>query len=151
MGFSAGETAFKAGSQIASGNERDKLELANAGIADQQAKSEMAAGAYNTNNVRLKGKQIMGQQIAAIGANNLQQRGTPSQVVASSAQANERDALMTQNNALRRAWGFEVQGESDRIQGNLAQRGGMLSGIGSLIEGGGSMYKNYYKDNPEEA
>ncbi|HXI39947.1 MAG TPA: hypothetical protein VNH83_08210 [Bryobacteraceae bacterium] len=134
--------AIKAGSAIAAGNEKDALERANASIADQQAKSEMASGAYNTNLAREKAAQIQGTQIAAIGANNLQQGGTPSLVVADTAKAQEANALQIQNNALRRAWGFDVQGESDTVQGALAKQGGILSGIGDITNTAGKVYRD---------
>lgn len=141
-------TGIKAGSQIAAGNERDQLERANAGIADQQVKSEFAAGSYNAGLARKKGAQITGTQVAAIGANNLTQGGTNAQVVADTAAAQESNALQIQNTAMRRAWGFAVQGASDTFQGKLARRGGMLSGIGSLISGGSKALDDYDENNP---
>jgi hypothetical protein len=142
MGFTteAGGAILKAGSQIAAGNTKDAEEQANAGIADQQAKSEMASGAYNAGLARKKAAMIQGQQVASIGANNLQQAGTNAAVVASTAGAQEANALQIQNNALRRAWGFQVQGASDRFQGQLAKQQGILSGVGSLAGMGGSLF-----------
>jgi hypothetical protein len=139
-------TGLKAGASIRSGNEKDKLEMANAGIADQQAKSELAAGGYNAGLVRRKGAQIQGQQIAAIGANNLTQGGTNANVVEDTAMKTEADALTTQNNAMRKAWGFQVQGASDRLQAGYAKSGGILSGIGDLAAGGAKSW-DYYSDN----
>jgi len=137
---------IRAGADIAAGDTRSNLENANAEIASQQAKSEMASGAYGANLARQRGAKITGQQVSAIGANNLQQTGTPSAVVADTARASEQNALQTQNNALRRAWGFEVQGASDKVQGDLAEQGGILSGIGSLASAGGSIYR--YQNAP---
>jgi hypothetical protein len=147
-GLSAAGTLGKAGSQVAAGMTKNKLEQANASIADQQAKSEIEAGGYNANLIRQKGAQRTGAQIANIGANNLQQGGTNAQVVAGGAAATERDALMTQNNSMRKAWGFEVQGVSDRFQGKEAVQGGILSGVGSLITGAGTLYKMRSANNP---
>jgi hypothetical protein len=149
VGFSttqAGGGIIKAGADIAAGDTRSNLENANAEIASQQAKSEMASGAYGANLARQKGAQIQGQQVSAIGANNLQQTGTPSQVVADTARASEQNALQTQNNALRRAWGFEVQGSSDKTQADLASQGGILSGVGALAGSAGSIYR--YQNAP---
>jgi hypothetical protein len=126
---------------LAAGGTRANLERANAQIADQQAKSEMDAGAYNANLIRQRGAKVAGQQVASIGANNLQQGGTPSQVVGDTARATELSALTENNNALRRAWGFQVQGASDRTQADLAEQGGILSGIGTLAGTAGSLYK----------
>lgn len=143
-----GGTALKAGGQIAAGDTRDALERANAGIADQQAKSELNAGNYNAGLARRKASMIQGSQVAAIGANGLQQRGTPAAVVSSTAQTQELNVLQTLNNSMRKAWGFEVQGASDTFQGEQAKTGGILSGIGSLASGGASAYNTYNKNNP---
>lgn len=127
-------------SQYESGKTRSELLDTNAEIADAQARSEEEAGAYNANLIRQRGARQMGAQVSAIGANNLQQGGTNQTIVADTARANELDALTTQNNALRRAWGFDVQEESDRFQSGLAEQGGILSGVGSLVKAGGSYY-----------
>lgn len=131
---------IKAYGDYSAGQAKGKLNDLNARIADEQAKSEMASGSYNANLVRQKGAKVMGQQIASIGANNLQQTGTNLNVVADTARANEADALQVQNNALRRAWGFEVQGVSDRFQGGIARQQGILSGIGDVVGGASSIY-----------
>jgi hypothetical protein len=123
------------------GQTRSTLLRTNEGIATAQAQSEEAAGAFNEEAVRMRGAALTGQQVAQIGAGNLQQSGTPSQVVASSAMVNEMNALQTRNNALRKAWGFTVQGVSDAFQSTLAQRAGIGSAVGSILGGGGAAYK----------
>lgn len=127
-------------SQYQAGQQRAQLGRLNAGVADMQARSEMDAGVYNESLVRRRGAAIQGAQINAIGANNLQQAGTPSQIVADTAGANELDALQTRNNALRRAWGFEVQGASDRFQADQASRAGKIALAGSIIGGTAQLY-----------
>ena len=124
-------------SQYESGKTRSELLGVNAEVADAQARSEMQSGGYNASILRQRGARVMGAQIASIGANNLTQGGTNQNVVADTARASELDALTTQNNALRRAWGFEVQGESDRFQAEQSSRGGLLSGLGTIIGGAG--------------
>lgn len=131
---------MKAAGDYNAGQAKGRLNDMNARIADEQAKSEMATGSYNADIVRRKGAKIMGQQVAAIGANNLQQTGTNATVVAETARTTETDALMTQNNSLRRAWGFQVQGASDRYQGQLDRSAGVMSGIGDIVGGVSSMY-----------
>ena len=134
--------------QFESGKTRSELLNTNAEIADAQARSEEQAGGYNANLVRLRGARQQGQQVASIGGNNLQQGGTNALVVAGAARMNELDALQTQNNALRRAWGFDVQATSDREQSGLAEEGGLLSGLGSLINAGGRYYAATNRPQP---
>ena len=121
--------------QFEAGQTRSKLFNANAQIAVAQGQSEMESGAESAARIMMRGAATTGQQVAAIGANNLQQAGTPAQVVASTAAVNEINALTTSNNAMRRAWGFEVQGASDRLQAGFAKTAGWESGVGSILGG----------------
>ena len=54
---------------------------------------------------------------------------------------NEMNALTTRNNALRRAWGFEVAGVSDAFQSDMARRAGIGAGVGSILGASGAAYK----------
>jgi len=126
--------------QYEAGQERSSLFRANAGIAMQQAQSEAAAGAANEESVRMHGAALTGQQTANIGANQLQQGGTPSQVIAGTAAVSEMDALRTRNNALRRAWGFQVQGASDVAQEGFVKSAGDYNAVGSILGGGAKAY-----------
>lgn len=146
MASGVGEDMIGAGglisgvSQYESGKTRSELLGVNAEVADAQARSEESAGGYNANLSRLKGQRTMGQQVSAIGANNLTQGGTNVNVVADTARATELDALTIQNNAGRRAWGFGVQGASDRFQSKLSEDAGILSGAGDVIGAAGRIY-----------
>lgn len=143
--MSAGVTAagglLQGVSQYEAGQTRSNLFKANAAIATAQGQSEAEAGATNANMIRMRGAALEGQQVANIGANNLTQGGTNAQVVASSAAINELDALNTKNNALRRAWGFEVQGASDAFQEKQASEAAPLNAAGSILAGGSKAYK----------
>jgi hypothetical protein len=139
VGLTAESSLLGAVTRYAAGDERASLLNANADIASRQAASEYAAGSYNENAIRMRGKAVEGQQVANIGANNLQQTGTPSAVVASTAAINEMDALQTRNNAARRAWGFEVQGMSDKLQASFARAAGTGGAFESILGGGAKM------------
>lgn len=145
--MSAGLTAAagleKGVGQYEAGQARSRLYNANAQIAGAQAQSEAQAGSYNESIVRMRGQAMTGQQIAQIGASGLQQGGTPSQVVASTAGINEMDALQVRNNALRKAWGFQVQEISDQFQAKEAGRAGTGEALGSILSGGAQASKQY--------
>jgi hypothetical protein len=147
--MSAGLTAagglLQGASQYEAGQAKGSLFRANAGIAGQQYQSEVQAGSENEERVLMKGAQQTGQQVAQIGASNLQQRGTPAQVVASSAAVNEMDALTTINNARRRAYGFQVQQVSDQNQASLARTSGDFNAAGSILAGGSKAYDQEQK------
>lgn len=141
-----GASALLSGvSQYEAGEARSSLYNANAGVAARQFQSEAEAGAYNEEMVRMKGAALEGQQVAQIGGSNLQQRGTPAQVVASSAMVNELNALTTRNNALRRAWGFEVQEQSDLYQASKYATAGVEQGFGSILAGGAKALGEYHE------
>jgi len=147
--MSAGLTAagglYQGVAQYEAGQERGSLYRANAGIAAQQFASEVKAGSENEERVLMKGEQQTGQQVAQIGASNLQQRGSPSQVVSSSAMINEMDALTTINNARRRAYGFQVQEVSDQRQASMARSAGDFNAAGSILAGGAKAYDEEQK------
>lgn len=141
-----GASALLSGvSQYESGQEKSSLFRANAGIAGAQAQSEAQAGAYNESLIKMKGAQVEGQQVANTGANNLQQTGTPAQVIASTAMVNEMDALQTRNNALRRAYGFRTQQTSDLTQSDFAKSSGDFNAAGSILSGGAKSYDQFNK------
>jgi hypothetical protein len=142
-GLTAGAELFSGVSRYEAGATRARLFDANAAIADRQAQSEAQAGAYNEELVRMKGEAVEGQQVAQIGASGLQQKGTPTAVVAGTRMVNEMDALQVRNNALRRAWGFEVQGASDRTQAQMSREAGFFGGVGTVIGGGAQAYGQY--------
>lgn len=139
-GLTAANALYSGVSRYEAGQERSQLFKANAGIARDQFQSETAAGAANENAVRMRNAARTGQEVAAIGANGLTQGGTNANVVASNAAVGEMDALAVRNNALRRAWGFEVQGASDEMQARFASRGGDFSAADSILTGGAKAY-----------
>jgi hypothetical protein len=147
--MSAGLTAagglYQGAAQYEAGQVKGSLYRANATIAGQQYQSEVQAGSENEERVLMKGQQQTGQQVAQIGASNLQQRGTPAQVVASSAAVNEMDALTTINNARRRAYGFQVQQSSDQQQSSMARSAGDFNAAGSILAGGAKGYDQEQK------
>lgn len=144
-GLTAGAGLMQGVGQYEAGQTRSQLFRTNAAIAGEQAQSEAEAGSVNETAVRMRGQSVQGQQIAQIGAGNLQQGGTPGQVVASSAMINEMDALQTRNNALRKAWGFQVQEVSDNFQSKQASAAGDFQGAGSILTGGAKAYDQYNK------
>lgn len=142
-GLTASAGLMKGVGDYEAGQTRSQLYRTNAAVAGEQAQSELQAGAYNESAVRMRGAATTGQQVAQIGAGNLQQTGTPAQVVASSAAINEMDALQTRNNAMRKAWGFQVQEASDKFQSKEASTAGDFSAVGSILTGGAKATKEY--------
>ena len=135
-GLTASASLLNGVGQYESAQERAKLFRANSGIAAAQSQSTLAAAATNESAQRLRAQATTGQQVAAIGANGLQQTGTNAQVVASTSALNELSALEIRNNAARKAWGYQVEEESDQQQGDFAAHSGVTQALGSVISGG---------------
>lgn len=139
--MSAGVTAaaglLQGVGQYEAGQTRSNLFRANAAVAGQQAQSELQAESVNETALRMKQAQVRGEQVAQTGANNLQQVGSPAQVQASTAELNEVDILNMRNNAMRKAWGFQVQEVSDQFQSKQAARVGDFEAVGSILGGAG--------------
>jgi hypothetical protein len=127
-------------SQFEAGETKSSLFKANQGVAIAQAQSEEAAGSYNESAQLRRGAAMTAQQINQIGGGNLQQAGTPAQVVASTAEVNEMDALQIRNNAARKAWGFRVQAASDQLQSEFAKSSGDFNAAGTILGGGAKAY-----------
>lgn len=142
-GLTAGAGLMQGVGQYEAGQSRSQLYRTNASIAGQQAQSEAQAGATNEEMQRMKGAALTGQQVAAIGGSNLQQAGTSAQVVADTSMISEMNALQTRNNALRKAWGFQVQEASDTFQSKEASTAGDFSAAGSILTGGAKAAAQY--------
>lgn len=142
-GLTAGSGLLSGVAQYEAGQTRSNLLRSNAAVAGMQSQSELDAEARNESALRMRQSAIRGQQVAQTGANNLQQAGTPAQVQASTAQINEVDILNMRNNAMRKAWGFQVQQVSDTFQSKQAGTIGDMAGAGSILAGGGKAYEQY--------
>lgn len=137
MGAGMGMNAY---SQYAAGQMSRKLSNANASIADRQSASEVQSGNYNANLSALRTSAIEGQQVNTTGANNLTVSGSALRMVGDTARAGALDALTIRNNALRRAWGFAVQGAGDRYSGAADAASGTLNAMGTFIGGASRAY-----------
>jgi hypothetical protein len=142
-GVTAGAGLLSGVAQYEAGRTRSNLLRSNASVAGQQSQSELDAESRNEQALRMKQAAVTGQQVAQTGANNLQQRGSPSQVQQSTAEINETDILTMRNNAMRKAWGFQVQRASDTFQSEQAGRIGAFQGAGSILAGGGKSLEQY--------
>ena len=131
---------LNSGAQYASGQASRSLMYMNAGLAGEQAKSEASAGAYNEGQIRKKYAAVEGAQVNAIGANNLQVSGSALRMLTDTAKAGEMDALQTRNNALRKAFGYQVQAVGDRFQGDMDARIGTMRAVGTALNTATSLY-----------
>lgn len=114
---------------------------ANAAIAENNARlAEADADASNAMSTRESEQQawrtraLVGQQRAAIAANNLDPTfGTPSELMGEAAMFGEVDQQTTRMNAARQAWGFNAQAQNFRTQGSLSRGGGRAQATGTIL------------------
>lgn len=91
-------------------------------IADLNAQDALNQGAADAAEKRTKTRLILGQQRAAIAANNVElSTGTALEVLGDTALFGATDEQRLRENASRRAWGFQVQGQNAQWQGQMDQ------------------------------
>lgn len=97
----------------------------NASVAEQQAADAIARGQEAETRSRQSTRQLAGHQRAALAANGVDVGvGSSVDIQADTAALGELDALTIRNNARREAWGFQMEAQNDRMQGQLARMGG---------------------------
>lgn len=107
----------------------------NAGYADQAAGSALQRGAALEGRVRLEAGRSRGQQIAARVASGVGLSGSPADVLASSEENAELDALTVRNNAALDAWGYRTKASQFRY-GAANERAAGASAVAGTILGG---------------
>lgn len=121
-----GQAAKKAGAAgQAAANDQASLSDYNASVAGLQADDAIARGADEENRYRTQVRGIVGQQRADFaGANIDVGYGSAVDVQADAAYLGELDALQIRTNAAREAWGYEVQEEDYRREGEITRKTG---------------------------
>lgn len=112
----------------------------NAAIMRQNAGATLQAGAYEEASSKLHTGEVIGQERAAQGANNIDVSvGSAPQVRQSTATVGAMDAAMIHYNAARAAYGQEVEATSLEAQSKLDKMAGTNAIVGSLFKAGSSL------------
>jgi len=119
-------------------------------LAQAQSVEAMAAGAREEGRFRRRAEQFQATQRAMLAASGAQLTGSPLQVIEQTASGIEEDVTQIRLNALRSAWGHDVQASSflneaqqARASAAAARRAGRtawISGAASLISSGAQMW-----------
>lgn len=116
----------------------------NAQIADMQAKDAIARGQSAEFNSRLKTSQLKGAQVASMAAHGVAlDSGSPLDVLTSTDVMGEQDALTIRNNAVKEAWGYDVQAANFRAKADSSNP--WAAGIGSLLGSAGTVASKWYR------
>lgn len=121
----------------------------NARLAQADADATNAMATRESEQQAWRARQVMGQQRAAIAANNLDPTlGTPSDILGDTALFSEVDQQTIRMNAARQAWGFQAQAQNFRNQGQLAKWSGNAQAKGTILgalASGASIYASAYR------
>lgn len=133
--------------QAARANQR----LANIAAGDALLRGQLAAG-----QARMEGSQIVGEQAVAAGASGVDP-GSAAGLHASSRAYAEADAQTLVNNAMREAWGYQVEsrqhGAEARAAGQRKWMGPLATILGGAGQAAGQAYQAWgrpgYQSSPE--
>lgn len=122
----AGNAAKRAGqAQQSAANDAGDLSDYNAAVAELQSADAIARGEEEEQRFRTRVRGAVGAQRAGFAASNIDVNfGTAVDVQADAAVLGELDALTIRNNAARESWGFKVQAENFRREGDISRKEG---------------------------
>lgn len=128
----------------------------NAALAAVEATQAMQTGQIEAGQRRAAGREELGADRASFGAQGVDMSsGSAKDVQANTSRFSAIDMLTIQNNAARKAWGYDVEAQTDKEQGILAKLGGDEQGsglraqaAGTLLTGASQMYQLYADAHP---
>lgn len=127
---------FDAPALYQAGSMSQDLARTNERVAEFQARDALQRGGEAVRRIREAGTVVVGAQRAAIaGQNILVDAGTALDLQAQTRRLAELDALETQNNAKREAWGYRAQSRIYGFQGQMARRAGASAAYASILGG----------------
>jgi hypothetical protein len=132
----AAGTAVKGYSEYQAGQTEANVADANANLAEARAADALQRGAAEAGAARTKGAEVASEQKVALAADGVDP-SSAGNLFATTASAAELDALTAKNNAAKRAWGFQVDAETDRVRATMARRRSYLGPLGSALSAGG--------------
>lgn len=122
----------------------------NAQISEWQGQDALYRGQLDEQSSRLRTAAVKGSQRAAMAANGIVVgEGSSNDVLTSTDYVGETDALAIRNNALRSAWGYQVQATNQRDSARNLRKGAkqispMFSAFSSLIGSASSVASSNY-------
>lgn len=139
----AGTTAYSA---VAAGENAKETADYNKQVADNAAKDAAQRGAVAADEQRLKTRQMIARQNAALSAGGWNaSTGTALDLQTETAGIGELDALRIINNAQRQAAGFKDQAALEGFKGDVGLQAGYFGAAGSILGGLGSAAGSYSK------
>ena len=125
----------------------------NAKFAEYQADDAIRRGQIDVHRARLSTRQLIGQQRAAIGANNIRlDDGSALDIQMDAAMLGEMDAAVIRENANREAQGYRQQGVNYQGQAQVTRTGAdnispFLSAVPTVVAGAGAVSDRWLRYN----
>lgn len=154
---SQGQQTQLAGNQL-SLNSNAHMAALNASLSEMQAQAALRQGQRQTQQVQLAAGQTLGAQLAGFSANGIDlTSATPVSVMASTQLMSQADANTIQQNAIRTAWGYRMQGTNEQNQALMDAAGASASGTmansispgmstaSSLLSGASQVASGWYR------
>lgn len=127
------------------GEEAQRVANQNAMIAEAQAEQARQIGGIEEQRALQNVRRTIGSQRAAFGAMNVEaSSGSALDVQLETAKMGAADATIARANAMREAWGFEVEAQQQRESGRFARRAGVNAQRATLLTTAGNAYRSYY-------
>lgn len=144
---SAGMSAYSASEQASAQKQQADYEAEvqanNAKIAAQQRSAALQQGEEEAQRSMMEQSQTLARQRAALAANGLDlNSGTAIDLQATTKFLGQQDVNAIENNATRRAWGYQVDSASHAAESNLSKwradntnptKAGVTTGVSSLL------------------
>ena len=129
-------------------NYQAQLSNRDAQVQDQRAVDAKLRGSIEARRFRDKVRGFEKKQVASFANNNIDiTSGTVTDLITDTRVQGELDAAIIENNALREAYGFELQGQSSRDSAEFSKYGaraaksrGRINNLNTLFSGGVQAY-----------
>ena len=139
-----GSSVLGAYAQEKAGRAQQDVANWNADVAEQQAQDAIARGDVAAKRQQQVIKQTIGAQRAALAAQGLDLKdGSALDVQMNTAGLGALDVVTIKNNAAREAWGYRVNADNYRMQGEVARKTADANAFGTLLGGGASLVKQF--------
>jgi hypothetical protein len=138
-----GATLYQGQAAKQQGRYTQQVEEQNATVSERRAADALARGEQEAGERRLKTRQLLGSQRAALAGNNVDlQDGTALDLVGDTAMFGQVDEARIRQNAAREAWGFRVDatnsraaGAGARFSGDMARNASYLGAAAQAVAG----------------
>jgi len=127
----------------AQGRSAEKLGVAQQKIVGEQAISALEQGDVAGAQTRRRGRELAGEQRVALSAGRQLGTGSALDIETGTETLINRDAVTIHNDAMRRAWGLQTQGDFARWEGKTQGQQSVYAAGGTIIGGASDIWADW--------